>query len=484
MIILLCRELDKFDERHPWVESDIFKADVPVEDVVKPPENFSRRYIARCDIISDEMREVAWDYHSQWIRRNCLHPMAPVKVVLSLTLMDTASIRPIGQLLVMEADTVAPVREYLTREPLAVSGSVSSWDLFEADVVDGEDSLRFPVREPLVFFGLYDLSHPECSLLNRPSDFDVGAIPDDREYIPGRTARSLAAKRAWINVTDPITRMERRQKLFHVAASPHMPTSDAGPQRDPNRFDLESKRTDEAGGHFYHRAHAAMDEETVGGRVSMLAVLRNISEQEPRITGDASRRGRSVGTFMLLNAASRSDAMKYLSDDPLMSTGAYIREKTIWAPSSLHDTDGLHHLMGRSYYAHEILQQFHFRDPEDLLALNPSDGDGLDERSLRLHEQIETKLPEHHRDNAEVLNYLVEKNISYRYSRLQEPEELYRSQIDEGAPESAAIDDFSAHLESDLMGNITENMLLRRGDWPNMFPNETFDQSTGTIYDW
>ena len=83
----------------------------------------------------------------------------------------------------------------------------------------------------------------------------------------------------------------------------------------------------------------------------------------------------------------------------------------------------------------------------------------------------------------EINNFWKLKGFA-RYSRLQEPAELYRSQIDEGAPESAAMDDFSAHLESDLMGNITENMLLRRGDWPNMFPNETFDQATGTIYDW
>lgn len=393
-------------------DENVVEENVPLSE----PERFSRVFVATADIVDSELRDSAWDAHMQWIRRGCLDPDADFEVSWAMTGLDPACTEPRSQVLVLRANSSAPVAAALgvssdlhrASEPLVSVGGVSEWAVFEASV-DDELNVSMPVRAPHVFIGLFNTSckdYDDSPLgeahtpLNVVSNSNValesgGRIGDS--FVPELTPRAVAAEAARRAAESSLRRRLRLQREFHLAMSPHPPPprADDGDSRDP--YDLSSPLTEDAdgdaspgGGYMEERASRAANDEAVGGFVSLFATLYSIRDEDRHKNIPTSRIGSDaaiglsatmhaearlpVGSFMVLNAASLVEARKYAGLDPLsgdMFAKVYLLNITLPCyppnccrlllqpprifPANLQDTDGRHHLMGDTYYAQQEL---------------------------------------------------------------------------------------------------------------------------------
>ena len=110
-----------------------------------------------------------------------------------------------------------------------------------------------------------------------------------------------------------------------------------------------------------------------------------------------------VGVQIVFNAKSNVESDRYMSDDPMRSH--FKANKTIRGPINEQDVDGLHHLMARSFAELTQLEQIHYMDPEDIF---------LDDYQSVQIEGLE----EHFTSNKLFIEAMNDKNITFRYDRL------------------------------------------------------------------
>lgn len=143
-------------------------------------------------------------------------------------------------------------------------------------------------------------------------------------------------------------------------------------------------------GSLLHELNECQKEESVPGGEGRVALFG-------RLVDPAT--GSLLGVLKMFSAKTAKAAATYAAADPSLS-----EMTTKWvAPINLQDVSGMHHLMARSFGELTELDNIHGEDPEDLLL-----------RELHLLESC----PEHRSDNLQVVNQLVQDQVSYRYHRL------------------------------------------------------------------
>ena len=315
-----CR--DKFEEGDD--DDDLLTSAEPVIDFVMQGERFEKKYVLYSSISDRNTRDVGWDYHMQWARRTCLHPLARAVVSWGMTVMDVYATQPVGQLVIVDANKTDDVLELMRTEPLQISGGISTWSLFEAKVDLDNDNLSMALRQPFLFMALYNTSHPLFSAKNSLDDFDVSHTAQGKHYVPGQSPRALAAAMARISSTTPLSRLEEQQHLHHCLNS-----VEESSNLDPDRYledqkDSDNLEFDEI--YYENLAKKTIEEDTrATGHVAMFAVLKDTAPLN--MSSLSAALPPSVGTMILLNSASASDARRYLASDPMLASGIYANDQ-------------------------------------------------------------------------------------------------------------------------------------------------------------
>jgi len=134
-------------------------------------------------------------------------------------------------------------------------------------------------------------------------------------------------------------------------------------------------------------------------RTTYFAHILPVADEREACAEDAAEK--AVGTLLLINARTNTDALRHMASDPVVTAGLY--EETSLNPVNMQDIDGKHHVMARTFGQKAQLDQVHFMEPEDLL--------------LQELEPME-QLPHHSAANKHVVDTLASMNISYKYTRL------------------------------------------------------------------
>lgn len=122
-------------------EDDPLTSSQPTMDYEKPPERFTRWYIAIADVHNDQIdrRGEAWLHHMQWMRRSALLPEKS-EVVAAYTRLSADCMQPSGQVVILRSNNSIDCREFMQSEPLQIHSGVSPWKLYEMDSFDHENT--------------------------------------------------------------------------------------------------------------------------------------------------------------------------------------------------------------------------------------------------------------------------------------------------------------------------------------------------------
>ena len=140
---------EKYDE-------DPLRSEEPTTELEPEKLPFQNHYIAMAFVEGDEQmasRAAQWTPHMQWSRRSALVPeLYSGMVEWEHTLLSPDCMKPVGQMLGINADSEEGARELLASEPLVGSGGVSDWQLYRAHWNDG-DNVTWAMSESQVFIG-------------------------------------------------------------------------------------------------------------------------------------------------------------------------------------------------------------------------------------------------------------------------------------------------------------------------------------------
>ena len=135
-------------------EDDPLRADNPTKTLEEEVEPYEKMFVAVGDVGSEmlSMRSRAWVHHMQWARRSALLPNVDAKVKWEYTRLSQDSMGPIGQVIGIKANTSSEVRALLATEPLAVTGGLSPWRVFEFNQIQHENT-TWDLHDPRLFLG-------------------------------------------------------------------------------------------------------------------------------------------------------------------------------------------------------------------------------------------------------------------------------------------------------------------------------------------
>eukprot|EP01039_Chlorochromonas_danica_P007862 gene7862-8674_t len=143
---------------------DPLRSDSPTETYEPPPERFARHFVAVGLLDGKEQikaRSKVWTHHMQWARRTALLGLAPYTETLKsaqclvkdeYTLLSADRLAPMGQVLLLSANSSEVVLDYLNMDPLQDAG-ILKWRLEEV-APSSSEVLQGDVYAPFLFVGL------------------------------------------------------------------------------------------------------------------------------------------------------------------------------------------------------------------------------------------------------------------------------------------------------------------------------------------
>ena len=154
--------LVKKKEGRSWEEKfvdDPLKADEPTVVLQEEQDYFTQSFVVMAMISKGEQveqRARVWTHHQQWVRRNTLLP-GKTKVEREFTMLSNDLMVPVGQMLLIKANTSTEVTQFLTSEPLAANNAIDKgeWSIYELNSCDTEmyENVTNHLRNPYIFVG-------------------------------------------------------------------------------------------------------------------------------------------------------------------------------------------------------------------------------------------------------------------------------------------------------------------------------------------
>jgi len=390
--------------------------DYEVENAIKEEMKMCNdEVVDETDIEENESKKADLSLHLEELQQERVDTVTrlqaltpPVKVEWSYTLLSEDCLRPQAQVMAIRANDTNALHDYLQKEPLANHGVLrgEQWDLYELcweqnalDKDEDEDwttPLTCDAYDPYMFLSLVDSKQKPKKKQQTQRNKLLDA---SRQYHLDAAAMADAATEEDTitlhpDANDAIILNEDEKEL--QAEDAYQPLYD-GDSRIVSLGRLYSIGTDGDS-----KKQKKKQKEDVGGE----------EEDSTRPAADSV-----AGQLLVFNARSRADAFRYLKRDPVAKSvdedddnddpsSASFDSMTVSAVN-MQDVSGLNHMMGRSFGEKTQLDMIHFLDPEDILQENEDDG------LLSID-----SLPDHFRDNQDMLDALRNHSVSFRYNRL------------------------------------------------------------------